>query len=55
MAKNKQADKSGGSRLKDLHDNYRERGFYKYVGRNVLLIIVVYVAVVFLFYLIFKL
>ena len=54
MAKNKQADKSGGSRLKDLHDNYRERGFYKYVGRNVLLIIVVYVAVVFLFYLISK-
>jgi len=45
---------NSGSRLKDLHKNYKERGFYKYVGRNVLLIILVYVFVVFLFYLISK-
>ena len=54
MTNNKQAEKAGGSRLKDLHDHYREKGLYKYVGRNVLLIVIVYVIVVFLFYLISK-
>ena len=54
MSNNNQDDKQGGSRLKDLHENYKERGFYKYVGRNVLLIIGVYAIVVFLFYLISK-
>ena len=42
------------SRLKNLHDHYRERGFYRYVGRNVLLISLVYAVVVVLFFLIAK-
>jgi len=42
------------SRLKNLHEHYRERGLYRYVGRNVLLIVIVYVFVVFLFFLISK-
>ena len=45
-------ENKNGSRLKNLHDRYKERGLYRYVGRNVLLIVIVYVFVVFLFYLI---
>jgi membrane protein YqaA with SNARE-associated domain len=52
MASEKQIDKGGSSRLRDLHEHYRERGFYKYVGRNVLLIILVYAVVVLLFFLV---
>jgi hypothetical protein len=51
MTQNKPPEKTTGSRMKELHAHYRERGFYKYVGRNVLLIILVYIALVFLFFL----
>ena len=54
MVAEKQIDKGGSSRLRDLHEHYRERGFYKYVGRNVLLIILVYAVVVLLFFMVSK-
>jgi len=45
------SSRDSGSRMKNLYIHYKERGFYKYVGRNVLLIILGYVVLVFLVYL----
>ena len=54
MEWNKSDEKGSGSRIKDLHIRYKERGLYKYVGRNVLLIIIAYMIFIFLVFLIGK-
>lgn len=43
-----------GSRVKELFIHYKERGLFRYVGRNVLMIFVFYVIFVFLVFLIGK-
>ena len=43
-----------GSRMKKLFIHYKERGLFRYVGRNVLMIFVVYVIFIFLVFLIGK-
>lgn len=43
-----------GSRMKKLFILYKERGLFRYVGRNVLMIFVVYVIFIFLFFMIGK-
>lgn len=43
-----------GSRMKKMYIHYKERGLFRYVGRNVLMIFVVYVIFVFLVFLIGK-
>ncbi|MCK4678994.1 MAG: VTT domain-containing protein [Bacteroidales bacterium] len=43
-----------GSRMKKLFIFYKERGLFRYVGRNVLMIIVLYVIFIFLVFLIGK-
>ncbi len=52
MDRKSETGRSGQRSIKEIHEHYRERGFYRYVGRNVLLIILVYAAVVLLFFLI---
>ena len=43
-----------GSRVKEWFIHYKERGLFRYVGRNVLMIIVLYVIFIFLVFLIGK-
>lgn len=47
----KPIEKKTGSRVKEIHDHYRKRGFYRYVARNVLLIVAVYALLVLVVYL----
>ncbi len=51
MKKSLPKDDSTGSRLKTMYAHYRERGLFSYVGRSVLLIVVLYLILVFLVYL----
>lgn len=56
MAVNKSnnKDRRFGSRIKELFIHYKERGLFRYVGRNVLMIILFYMIFVFLVFLIGK-
>ena len=56
MTNNRSDDQASrlGSRMKKLFIHYKERGLFKYVGRNVLMIIVLYVIFIFLVFLIGK-
>jgi membrane protein YqaA with SNARE-associated domain len=51
MDSDKPNGKASGSRMKDAYNHYREKGLFRYVGRNILLIVLAYSFFIFLVFL----